>query len=94
MDSNNIQNYIYLNLMIENSFKNLSNDIINQKKLILSNIKKILDINENNINKSTILEKINIDNKICYIDNNNKLIYSKEATVIGKITDKNYIFYV
>lgn len=89
--------YDYINLVVNNNFKNISIELDNYKKVILNNINKFLSLNSNLKKQSNILEKKEIDGKICYLDFENNHIYNDEAIIIGEINKdnlNNYTFYI
>ena len=49
--------YDYINLVVNNNFKNISIELDNYKKVILNNINKFLSLNSNLKKQSNILEK-------------------------------------
>lgn len=89
--------YDYINLVINNNFKNISIELDNYKKVILNNINKFILLNNNLKNQTNILEKKEINGKICYLDFENNHIYNNNAIIIGEISKENfnnYTFYI
>jgi len=94
-DISNQQDYEYINLLVNNTFDNIINDLTNYKQNILNNIFKFIYINNNIITTNTnILEKYLINDKIYYIDNKKNIIYNTKANIVGEIKDKKINLYI
>ena len=94
-DISNQQDYEYINLLVNNTFDNIINDLTNYKQNILNNIFKFIYINNNIITTNTnILEKYLINDKIYYIDNKKNIIYNTKENIVGEIKDKKINLYI